>query len=289
MSQVKILTDSTSDIPANLREELNIGVVPLKVHIDGESFLDGVTLHADEFYQKLKQAKELPTTSQPSPHAFCEAFREAAKQGAKQILSIHLSSLLSGTYQSAMLAKEMVAEEGIEVEVMDSKSVSYALGISVVAAARAAKEGKSLEECKAIAERYRKEQELFVLVDTLEFLQKGGRIGKASALVGSLLNIKPILSISDEGEVCPIDKVRGKNKAISRFFELMQKKIAPGTAVSAAMMHADYLEEGEKLFQRVEEMYDVKEKVITSIGPVVGTHAGPKTIAITLVPLHENG
>jgi DegV family protein with EDD domain len=125
------------------------------------------------------------------------------------------------------------------------------------------------------------------LVDTLEYLQKGGRIGKASALFGSLLNIKPILSISREGEVFPIDKVRGKNKAIGRLFELIQQKVPSGSPVSVGIMHADNLIEGEKLLKKVEELYDVREKVITTVGPVVGTHAGPKTVAIVLIPLKD--
>ncbi|RAL26131.1 DegV family protein [Thermoflavimicrobium daqui] len=285
MSKVKVITDSSADIPEQLQKELEISVIPLKVHMDGKSY--GVELQAEDFYQRLKQASQLPTTSQSSPHELCEEYREAARMGAKQIFSIHISSMMSGTYQSALIAKDMVKEEGIEVTVFDSKSVSYGLGMLVVAVARAAQEGKSIEECQKIAEKVRDHTELFFLVDTLEYLQKGGRIGKASALFGSLLNIKPILSISREGEVFPIDKVRGKNKAIGRLFELMQQKVPSGSPVSVGIMHADNLIEGEKLLKKVEELYDVREKVITTVGPVVGTHAGPKTVAIVLIPLKD--
>ncbi|MBA4494753.1 DegV family protein [Paenactinomyces guangxiensis] len=286
MANVKIFTDSTSDIPRELTEELNISVVPLKVHIDGESYLDRVTLSPSEFYQKMGVVQELPTTSQPSPLDFAEAYREAIQEGATEIFSIHLSSALSGTYQSAMLAKAMIEEENPDVKIItfDSKTVTYAAGIIVVAVARAAKEGKSLEELVSLAEKVRRTEGLAALVDTLEYLQKGGRIGKAAALVGSLLNIKPIISLNDEGEVYPIDKARGKNKAVSRVFELLQEKV-PAGPVSAAILHADRREQAEEWLERVKSIYDVKEGLIVEIGPIVGTHAGPGTIGCLVVPL----
>ncbi len=287
MSEVKIFTDSTADLPLSYRQEWGIGVVPLKVHIDGESYLDGVTLQAEKFYKMLPQASQLPTTSQPSPHEFCEAYREAAENGAKQILSIHISSRMSGTLQSARLAKEMVAEEGIEVTVFDSKTVSLPLGMIVLAAARAAKQGKSLEQCVALVEKYRQHQNLFFLVDTLEYLHKGGRIGKASALVGSLLNIKPVMSINSEGEVFAVEKVRGKKKAFRRIVDLMSQAVKPGSAVRIGLLHADNLEELEKNAKQLIEMYDVKEKILTTVGPVVGTHAGPKVTAYFVFPVLE--
>jgi DegV family protein with EDD domain len=285
MSELRIFTDSTADIPLSYRQELGIGVVPLKVHIDGNSYLDGETLLAEEFYKILPEASQLPSTSQPSPHEFCEAYREAAKNGAKQILSIHISSRMSGTVQSARLAKEMVAEEGIDVTVLDSRTVCLPLGMIVIAAARAAKKGKSLEECVALVEKYREHQHLFFLVDTLEYLQKGGRIGKASALVGSLLNIKPVMSINPDGEVYAVEKVRGKKKAFRRIVDLMGQAVKPGSAVRLGIMHADNLEEVEKDAKHLLDMYDVKEKVLTTVGPVVGTHAGPKVLGYVIYPI----
>jgi DegV family protein with EDD domain len=288
MGQVKIITDSTADIPTNLAEELDISVVPIKVHMAGESYLDGVDLLPAKFYQKMQEITELPTTSQPSPLEIAEVYRQAIQSGAKQIFSLHISSKMSGTYQSCLLAKTMVEEEypDVEITVYDSKSVAYALGVMVVWVARAAKEGKSLNELIQLAERVREKQGLVALVDTLEYLQKGGRIGKAAALVGSLLNIKPIISISEDGEVTAIDKARGKNKAVNRAFELLREQISSGP-VYAAILHADQENEAKEWLDKVKMMYDVKEEIIVEIGPAVGTHAGPGTVGCLLVPLDQ--
>lgn len=280
MAKVQVITDSTADIPRDLVEELNISIVPLKVHLEGKSYLDGVDIQPQQFYEKLKAATELATTSQPSPIDFVEAYREAAKNGDTDILSIHLSSALSGTYQSALLAQSMVEDE-FKVTVIDSKEASYAIGIMVVEAAKAAKAGKSLDECVAIAHEVRENIQLYFLVDTLEYLQKGGRIGKASSVVGSLLNIKPILSVSDEGEVIPVEKVRGKNKATARIFEKLQ---APQGARLGAVMYTDNREEGERWVEKLKESFELDEVVLTGIGAVIGTHVGPGAIAVVLVP-----
>ncbi|GGA33266.1 fatty acid-binding protein DegV [Kroppenstedtia guangzhouensis] len=282
MTKVQVITDSTADIPKHLIEELGIVVVPLKVHLSGESYLDGVTISPSQFYERLKESDEMPTTSQPSPIDFVEAYREAAKDGNVDILSIHLSSAFSGTYQSALLARSMVEDE-FKVTVVDSKKASYAIGMIVVEVARAAKEGKSLDECVAIANRLIEEEQVFFLVDTLEYLQKGGRIGKASAVVGSLLNIKPILSISPEGEVFPVDKVRGKAKAISRIFEMLKENLPEG-AKDVAVLYTDNREEADKWADRLKETFQVDHVEYTEIGPVIGAHVGPGTIAVVCTP-----
>lgn len=282
MAKVQVITDSTADIPRHLIEELGIAVVPLKVHLSGESYLDGVTITPSEFYSRLKEAEEIPTTSQPSPIDFVEAYREAAQDGNVDIISIHLSSAFSGTYQSALLAQSMVEDE-FKVTVIDSKKASYSIGIIVVEVARAAKEGKSLDECVAIANRLIEREQVFFLVDSLDYLQKGGRIGKASAVVGSLLNIKPILSINPEGEVFAVDKVRGKNKATSRIFDMLKEHFPEGVA-SAGMMYTDNREESEKWAERLKETFDLDHVEFTEIGPVIGAHVGPGTIAVVCTP-----
>jgi DegV family protein with EDD domain len=282
MAKVHVVTDSTADIPAELAAELDITIVPLKVHFQGKSYLDGVTIQPEEFYQRLKEVDELPTTSQPSPIDFVEAYREAAKDGDTDILSIHLSSAFSGTYQSALLAQSMVEDE-FKVTVLDSKTATYAIGSIVVAAARAAKKGKSLDECVAIAQNMIEKGRVFFLVDTLEYLQKGGRIGKASAVVGSLLNIKPILSITPEGEVYAEDKVRGKNKATVRLFELLQEN-APDEPYEIAVCYTDNREEAETWAEQIQERFGVEDVMLTEIGPVIGTHVGPGTIGAICYP-----
>lgn len=285
MKKIKIITDSTADIPSELLEELNIGVVPLKVHLKGETYIDGVTIQPSEFYKLLQESDELPTTSQPSPVDFVEKYREAKEAGYEEIISIHLSSALSGTYQSAMLAKSMVEDE-VNVEVIDSKGASYDFGIIVVEAARAAQAGRSLEECVALVNRLIKESYVLFLVDTLDYLLKGGRIGKASAVVGSLLNIKPILSLSDEGEVYPVEKVRGKSKAVERVFQLVGENL-PSGPVRAAVMHSEAPEEAKKWADRLSDTFGVKDLITTYVGPVIGTHTGPKTVAVVLIPTSE--
>ncbi|MCS1351380.1 DegV family protein [Mechercharimyces sp. CAU 1602] len=280
MAQVRIVTDSTADIPAEMIEKLGIGVVPLKVHFGEETYLDGVTISPDAFYQKLMEDERLPTTSQPSPMDFVEIYRQAAAEGVTQILSIHLSSAMSGTYQSAMLAKSMVEGE-IEVEVIDSKKPSYVYGMIVIAAARAAQAGQSLAQCTQLVYRMRDHVKVYFLVDTLEYLQKNGRIAKASALVGTLLNIKPILSVNEDGEVCPVEKVRGKNRAVGRIFELLQTELT--SPIQAAVIHACDDEQANKVEGKLKEAFEVHELVRTYVGPVIGAHAGPKAIAIAAI------
>lgn len=285
MSKIHIITDSTADIPFPLVQKYNISVIPLKVHLKGKSYLDGVNLSAEQFYQELKQAPEFPTTSQPSPYDFIDAYQSVIKAGADEILSIHLSSALSGTYQSAILAKEMIQNSRVNIQVFDSKSVSYAMGGAVVAAAKAAQAGKPMEECKRIAEEFLTQQRVYFLLDTLEYLRKGGRIGKASSVVGSLLNIKPILSLTHLGEVVAIEKARGKRKATQRIFFRIQEEIPKGP-ISLAILHADCETVADRWVQEFNSMsgYDIQETIVTSIGPVVGSHAGPNTIGCLVTP-----
>jgi DegV family protein with EDD domain len=287
LARVHVFTDSTADIPKELQQELGIHVIPLKIHLDQQTYLDRETISPAEFYQKLEEVEQLPTTSQPSPMDFSDAYKRAIADGAKDIISIHLSSALSGTYQSAVLAKGIVAEEipDVNITVIDSRSASYGTGGAVVATARAAQEGKSVEECLSVAKRYLEQQKIYFLVDTLEYLQRGGRIGKAAALVGSMLNIKPILSFNKEGEIIAVDKVRGKKKAFGRILELI-KETAPAGPLSIAVAHANVAEEAERWISAIEKQSGIElhEKVITDVGPVVGAHAGPGTLAYFLFP-----
>ncbi|SDY57120.1 DegV family protein [Thermoactinomyces sp. DSM 45892] len=286
MNQVYVICDSAADLPQELREELGIGLVSIPCHIEGTTYYDGVDIFADQFYAELAESKEIPFTSQPSPMDYVNAYQKAIDEGAKKILLVSLSSGLSGSYQTAVLASTMLENPDVEIEVFDSRSASLGSGLQVIAAARAAKAGKSLEEIKGLLESNREHTSIFFLVDTLEYLQKGGRIGKASAVVGSLLNIKPILSVNQEGVVYAVDKVRGKNKAFERLFGLIKEQVQAG-AVSVGVMHARNPEEADKWVRRVEQEFEVKELIVTEIGPVIGTHAGPGTVAISVVPYLE--
>lgn len=283
---VKVVTDSTADIPESVRRELDIEMVPLKVHLAGETFLDGVTLKPQEFYERLAAANELSTTSQPSPNEFVEAYRKVAGEEKQDIISIHLSAAMSGTYQSAVLAKSML-EDDYNIEVIDSKKASFANGMIVIAVAEAAKAGKTLEECRAIAERYVKELNVYFMVDTLKYLQKGGRIGKASALIGSLLNIKPILKLDADGEVAPDEKVRGKKKALARIYDKMQQ-YAEGEPVSVGLLHANAADEIASIESAVREKLNISRLQVAELGPVIGTHAGPGTIGLAIIKTDES-
>ncbi|WP_010269753.1 DegV family protein [Paenibacillus senegalensis] len=284
MSKIRIVTDSTADIPAEIREKLGISMVPLKVHFDKETYIDSVTIQADEFYKKLAAFSGLPTTSQPSPVDFVDIYKDILKDDPDtHIISIHLSAAMSGTYQSAVLAKSLLEEQGEQVTVVDSKSASYGFGWLVVLAAEAVNEGKSKEEILDIIYKNREEMALYFLVDTLEYLQKGGRIGKAAAFLGTLLNIKPILSIDDEGEVTSVEKARGQKKAMNRLIELTRAKHGD-KEVNVIIAHAASLGTAEELKELVQAQLKVKSVSFTTVGPVIGTHAGPGTIAIFALP-----
>jgi DegV family protein with EDD domain len=278
LSSIRIVTDSTADLPSSIIDKYNIKVVPLKVHFDEETYLDGVTIQPETFYSKLQNAAQLPTTSQPSPINFVDAYKEIAEQAPESnIISIHLSSALSGTYQSAMLAKSML-EEQVEITVVDSLSASFGLGFAVIAAAEAANQGKTVEECVQLSKKCIADQTIFFLVDDLTYLQKGGRIGKAAAMFGSLLNIKPILSVDDHGEVYPMDRVRGSKKAQMRIFEAIQQKYG-SDAVKLAVLHVAAEDVAQEWGEALKQQLNIKELVISSVGPVIGVHTGPGTIA----------
>jgi DegV family protein with EDD domain len=282
MASIAIVTDSTSDIPQEMRDRLGISMVPLKVAFGNQSYLDNIELQPADFYQKLVSSPSLPTTSQPSPADFLEVFKKLTEEG-KSVISIHLSGALSGTYQSALIAKSMMEDEG-DITVVDSKSASYGYGQMVVAAAELAAQGASIDEIVAEVHRLRREMRLYFLVDTLEYLQKGGRIGKAAAMVGSLLNIKPILSIDDDGAIFAVEKVRGHKRAMSRIAELLEADIG-GTPVNLMLVLTPGFDEGAKeMAEMLKQRFDVRSYVQSEIGPVIGTHAGPGTIGLFVTP-----
>lgn len=282
MSNVKIVTDSTADIPQHIAEELNIKIVPLKVHFGEEVFLDGVDIQSNEFYAKLESTEDLPTTSQPSPVDFVDAYKSVAgDQDDPHIISIHISSALSGTYQSALLAQNMLGDK-LDVHVIDSKKASYAIGYVVRKVAEAAKNGANKQECIDLAEKLSRDVRIYFLVDTMEYLQKGGRIGKASAVLGSLLNIKPILSLNETGEVYPVDKVRGSKKAQARIMQIL-KDYAAENEVGIAVVHANYEDKAEQIVQELKDQFNITESLITNIGPVLGTHVGPKAFGVIMI------
>lgn len=271
---VRIVTDSTCDLPAALVEAHGITVVPLTVFFDDEALLDGAEISAGEFYDRLRASSTLPRTSQPSVELFRETYQRVAADG-DEIVSIHLTSKLSGTLNAASVAREEVAPE-IHVDLIDSYQVSLGLGLIVLEAARAAQSGASLAEVVATARRAMDRVSVHVCVDTLEYLQKGGRIGRARSFLGSVLSIKPILKV-ENGEVAPLERVRTRSKANERVFE-----IASSMARAKEMFIAHSANEGEAraMIERLRPRLPHTDLILAEIGPVVGVYAGPGALGI---------
>lgn len=279
---IHIVTDSTSDLTPRLLQEAGVEdrvhVVPLTVHFGEEEYQDGVDLSRDRFYEMLSQRAQMPRTSQPSPAAFADLYR-AISQPGDTILSLHISSKLSGTHQSAALAARQLGDR--EIEVVDTRSVSLGLGLIVLEAAKAAKEGRDKQEILAeVRLRIAKARILFV-VDTLEYLQKNGRIGKAQALVGGLLNVKPLLALED-GIVSPLEKVRGKAKARERMLERLFEEVPAESLEMGAVLHAAAADEAREIAQRLQDHYQGHRFYVEELGPTVGTHAGPGTLGVVV-------
>ncbi|MCL6477962.1 MAG: DegV family protein [Peptococcaceae bacterium] len=282
MSKVRIVTDSTADLPADVVKRYGITVVPLKVFIGREVFLDGVEITPDEFFRR-QTAGEMSTTSQPSPAEFVDYYRPYIDAG-DEIISIHISSLMSGTVQSATLARTMLEYPGLVV--VDSGVVSIALGIMVLNVARAAEAGKGRDELLAMIDRMRSRMRVYFMVDTLEYLQRGGRIGRAQAFLGTLLNVKPILTLQD-GLVHPLEKVRGRSKACGRLIALMRETYGAGSRLQCWITHGVFPEGLEMVRQGLIESFDCTEILTGRLGPVVGTHGGPGLVGVVCLPVEE--
>ena len=265
-----IVLDSTADFPDAAQRHPNWRVVPLYVNFGTESYRDGVDLTAEQFYARLKTTQTMPTTSQPTPADFKAVYDELA--GYKRILSIHIAASLSGTFQSAGLA----ADE--RVRTIDSETASAAITMLALAVQERLDRGTSDEEVDALVERYKQRHGLLFTVDTLEFLARGGRIGRAKAFAGELLNVKPILSIRD-GEVVPIKRVRGNRKAFQEFVDTLQSQTVDGPELRIGIAHADAPERMAELARMTRDLRpQATIEIETSLGAVIGAHAGPGTV-----------
>jgi DegV family protein with EDD domain len=274
---LRIVTDSTSDLTPELQSEYGIGVIPLTVHFGPESFKDQIEMTADGFWAKLGNTPHHPKTAQPSPGEFMELYQKVHAEG-DEILSIHLSSALSGTLSSASIAAQMMPDA--KITLVDTKSVSLGLGMLVIEAARMAKAGKTVEEIAGWANQVKERMTIYFTLDTLEFLRKNGRMGRAQALLGGLLGIKPILTVDRDGLVAPADKVRGRAKVFPRILELMQEQTPAGRTIRCATLHARAHDEAARLLEEIKQLYKVEESWIAEIGPVVATNGGPGTVGV---------
>lgn len=276
MTKIKIVTDSTVDLTKEEIAQYGIEVVPLSIHIDGQTYLDKVDLTPSQFIEMMKESKELPKSSQPAVGEFVEIFNRLTHEGY-EVLSIHMSEELSGTYNSAKSAKQL--SDG-NVHVVDSKYITRALGFQVVEAAKMALEGKQMKEILAHLEDIKMKTQLYVAVSTLENLVKGGRIGRGRALIGSLLHIKPIATLSD-GIYTPVAKVRSESQIIKflvkRFVEDIEGKIVKGIAIA----HADAHDLSVKLKESLLAVNHVVDIKIVETTPIISTHTGPGAIGFT--------
>lgn len=272
---VRVVTDSTADIPHDLVKELGITVVPLTVQFGDKSFLDGVDITPDQFFQWLIESRQLPTTSQPSPGAFLDVYR-GLLEAEHQVVSIHISDNLSGTLNSVRQAKEQLGD--VPLEIIDSRQAAISLGLVVIAAARAVKDGASYEETQAVAKRALGQVQLFALLDTLEYLRKGGRIGKVRGFIGTLLHVRPIITVTD-GIVQSVISVRSRDQGIRYMLTLAEER---SPLIQAAVVYSTTPDEAEELAERVRPMVSDGNVIIGRIGPVIGTHVGPGTVGIAL-------
>ncbi|MEO8538698.1 MAG: DegV family protein [bacterium] len=271
---VKIVTDSTCDLPPALIEAHGITVVPLTVFFGDEAFLDYVEITTDQFYERMTASKVVPRTSQPSVERFREAY-EACGANGDEIVSIHLSSKMSGTLNAASVAREAVAPD-IHVDLIDSYNVSLGLGLIVLEAARTAQSGATLAEVVAATRRVMDRVSVHVSVDTLEYLQKGGRIGRAASFLGSVLSIKPILRVED-GEVAPFERVRTRTKAVERMFEIATSM---GRAKEMFVACSGDDAEARTMIERLRPVLPHTDLFLGHLGPVVGVYTGPKALGI---------
>lgn len=274
---VKILTDSTSYIPKDILEELDINIVSLKVNFSDESFSE-VDINNEEFYEKMKE-KGIPKSSQPSIDDLYSSMEKIIKEG-NDILCLFLSSKMSGTYSSAHLVKNMMLEDykDANIEILDSKSNSMELGFISIVAARAAKDGDSLYNVKEKAEDVIRRSRFLFIPENLEYLKKGGRIGTASALVGSLLKIIPILTV-EEGVTTVLTKIRTKKKAIEEMIKKVLDDNINFNVEEIAIHHINAVDEAKKLSLKIKEIFNIEAR-ICDIGPVIGLHVGPGAIGI---------
>lgn len=273
MGKVKIVTDSTVDLTDELIEKYDIKVVPLSIHINGKTFLDRVEITPADFMTMMKSSDELPKSSQPSAGSFLEVYDQLGAEGY-DVLSIHMTGGMSGTVQSAESAANM---SSANVKVVDSRFISKALAFQVVAAAQLAQEGKALEEILEAVNDIRNKTKLFVVVDTLENLVKGGRIGKGKALIGSLLNIKPIASL-EGGVYTPVAKVRSHTQVVKYLAKEFAEDAKGKTIKGVGLVHANGYELASKLKQAIEDLTGYQEVTIEDTTPIVSTHTGPGAI-----------
>ncbi len=282
MPSVKIVTDSACDIEPHYLESLGVTVVPLTVRFGQESYIDNYEMRGKIFYDKLRTSDVLPRTSSPSVGDFQKVFEELTADGSG-VVAILLSEVLSGTYQAAQMAASMLPDR--KIAIINSKTASVGYGLIVLEARDLAEQGVGFEGVRDAAQAMVDRLVTVYAVDTLDYLYKNGRIGRAIHFWGSMLSMKPILILDPEGYVSGLDRVRGKAKVIPRLIELAGERVPFGSKIKLGMCHADVPEEGAQLVAAAKEKWNVVRTVETDIGGVIGIHNGPGTLALIILPV----
>ncbi len=286
MSAVAIVTDSCASIPESLIATLGIHWVPYYIYRGKEVLRDLVTIQREAFYKWLPTARELPQTASPGPGDYLEMYQGLAEQGVRQIVSIHMTSKGSGAYQAARAAQSMIKEliPDLVIEVIDTLNVSMCHGWMVIEAAREVLQGRSLPEVVARVREMIPITRMIQTADTLRYLYMGGRIGKAKHLVGSLLNIKPLISM-ENGEIVAIGTARSRSKAYQMMVEKVAAAVGEMGRIKVAYVHAAAIEEAEKIKTLVEKRFTIVESLIAELSPALGVHTGPGTAGLCYFPL----
>ncbi|NMA62078.1 MAG: DegV family protein [Firmicutes bacterium] len=275
--KIAIMTDSTCDIPRELIEELNIRVVPLRILFKDGEYRDQVEISAEEVYARLPH--EIPSTSLPSPADVLTTFEELKAEGFTHVVAIHISSGLSGTAQMIENLSHQV--EGLEIKVIDSKNISMGLGYIVIEAARKLQEGASFTEVCAHVDKSLKRMNVYFVLETLEYLKKGGRIGKVAGTLGQILNLKPIITVNEDGVYTTHAKVRGRKQSLDKLFETVKLHLAKPMN-NVAVCHGAAKEEAQELVERIKNFGNVGELLIGHVSPVIGVHTGPGTLGLVV-------
>ncbi len=275
---IKIVTDSTCDLPAEMIRQYDISVVPINIQFGTETYLDGMTIDRETFYRKIEELGVLPRTSQPSAGQFKEHYLRLAEAGADEIISMHVTAKLSGTYQSAEMAREMVADR-VRVYPFDSACGSAGLGFMAVEAARMIEAGKGVAHILERLETIRSRINIILTVRDLRFAQLSGRVGRLQGSLASLLNIKPII-VLENGLIDVSEKVRTRSKAISRMIEMMAERVGTSETVNLAAIHAEAPEEGQTLLDRARALFRCRETFLANLTTSLVVHFGPGTLGL---------
>ncbi len=271
MGKIALVTDSTADLPKEVAQNYNINVIPLEVRLNGQEYTDGIDIESDEFLNKLEEVEEIPSTSQPPIGKFIALYEELSQE-YDHILAVHFSEKLSGTIKTARLAANMV--EGADVRVVDSETVTGPLGVMVVEIAKMIEADQEIEEIIDAIDDLKNNIQIYFTIDDLSYLEKGGRIGKATAFIGNLFSVRPLLTISN-GEITPYKKIRGENRLYRTFKRLAKEELDGQKGKKLVVLYGKYLDKANKLKEILIDEFEWEEIEMIQFGSVVATHVGP--------------